>query len=96
MKVVLSWLREFAPVEGSPEDLADAQRFPALSVTPRLAITCLDQVGDEPVTYRYAGRRRQAAVETFIAAVVNAVGAAEILLGFGADRLTFRISAIAH
>ncbi|MFZ1642847.1 MAG: adenylosuccinate synthetase [Candidatus Contendobacter sp.] len=68
------------------EDLADAQRFPALSLTPRLAITCLDQIGDDKVTYYSGGLRRQATVESFIAAATAAVGIHEVLLGFGADR----------
>ena len=67
-------------------DLADAKRFPALAVIPRLAITSLDQVGDEPVTYYHGGRCRQTSLETFLAAIAHVVGLAEILLGFGAAR----------
>lgn len=73
------------------EDLADARRFPALAVTPRLAITCLDQVGDAKATYYRGGLQRQATVESFVAAVAKTVDINEVLLGFGADRRSIRM-----
>lgn len=68
------------------EDLVDADRLPGLAVDTRLAITCLDQIGDEKVTYYSGGMRRRASVEAFVGAVSKAVDACEVLLGFGADR----------
>jgi adenylosuccinate synthase len=68
------------------EDLADADRLPGLSIKTRLAITCLDQVGDDTVTYYSGGMRRRASVESFVSAVSRAVGASDVRLGFGADR----------
>jgi len=68
------------------KDLADANQLPGLAVDARLAITCLDQIGDEKVTYYSGGIRRQAKVEAFVAAVSRAVGASDVLLGFGAER----------
>ena len=68
------------------EDLADADRLPGLAVDARLAITCLDQVGDDKVTYYSEGLRRRASIESFVGAVSKAVDAHEVLLGFGADR----------
>ena len=67
-------------------DLADAKRVPTLLVAPRLAITCLDQVGDRPMTYYRDGLRHRARLEPGIATVADAVGASDVLLGFGADR----------
>ena len=73
------------------EDLADTQQFPALAVTSRLAITCLDQVGDAKATYYRSGLQRQATVESFVAAVAKTVNINEVLLGFGADRKSTRM-----
>ncbi|MDG4551315.1 MAG: adenylosuccinate synthetase [Candidatus Contendobacter sp.] len=68
------------------EDLADAGRLPGLAIKARLAITCLDQVGDDKVRYYSGGMRRRASIESFVAAVSATVGIDKILLGFGADR----------
>ncbi len=68
------------------DDLADAGRLPGLSIKTRLAITCLDQIGDDKVTYYGGGLRRRASIESFVSAVSRAVGASDALLGFGADR----------
>ncbi|MFO1424222.1 MAG: adenylosuccinate synthetase [Candidatus Competibacteraceae bacterium] len=68
------------------EDLTDAGQLPGLSIKTRLAITCLDQVGDDKVTYYSGGMRCRASIEAFVAAVSRAVGARDRLLGFGADR----------
>ncbi|HRD67437.1 MAG TPA: adenylosuccinate synthetase [Candidatus Competibacter sp.] len=68
------------------EDLADAGQLPGLSIKTQLAITCLDQIGDEKVTYYDSGMRCQMNIEAFIGAVSKAVDARGVLLGFGADR----------
>ena len=68
------------------EDLADAGRLPGLSIKTRLAITCLDQIGDDKVRYYSGGLQRRTSIESFVAAVSRAVGASDVLLGFGADR----------
>jgi len=75
------------------EDLADAVRLPGLSIKTRLAITCLDQVGDEKVTYYSGGMWRRASIEAFVAAVSRTVGASDVLVGFGVDResITWRV-----
>lgn len=72
------------------EDLADAGRPPGLALKARLAIACLDQVGDEKVTYYSDGRRRQASIESFVTTVADAVGIRDLLLGFGAERGAIR------
>ena len=71
-------------------DLADAKRFPALSVIPRLAITGLDQLGGEPVTYYGDGLQRMATIESFVA--VAGAGMADVLLGIGAGRNSIQVS----
>ncbi len=68
------------------EDLADAGRLPGLSIKTRLAITCLDQIGDDKVRYYSGGLQRRTSIESFVSAVSRAVGASDALLGFGADR----------
>lgn len=72
------------------EDLADAKRWPEVSVNARLAITCLDQLGDEPATYYRDGLRRAASIESFAAAA--SAGMADVLLGIGADRNSIQVS----
>ncbi|CDH44077.1 adenylosuccinate synthetase, partial [Candidatus Contendibacter odensensis] len=65
-------------------DLADAALSPALTVHPRLAITCLDQIGDEKMRYYRSGRYHQTTIASGVAAVATAVGLHEVQLGFGA------------
>jgi adenylosuccinate synthase len=67
-------------------DLTDADRAPGVSIETRLAITCLDQIGDEPVTYYAGGVRRRERLEPGVAAVADAAGIGDLLLGFGAAR----------
>lgn len=62
-------------LRANADDLADAGRLPGLSIKTRLAITCLDQIGDDKVTYYGGGLRRRASVESFVSAVSRAVGA---------------------
>ena len=38
MKVLLSWLREFAPLEGAPEDIADQLSALGLAVEEMTAV----------------------------------------------------------
>jgi len=68
------------------EDLADAVRLSGLAVKARLAITCLDQVGDQKVTYYSDGIRHQVNIEAFVGAVLCTVGASDGLFGLGVDR----------
>ena len=68
------------------EDLADAARLSGLAIRTRLAVTCLDQVGDEPVTYYRNGVRHRERLEPCVAAVADAVDIRDVLLGFGAAR----------
>ena len=67
-------------------DLNDARRFAGIAVKPRLAITCLDQLGDGPAIYCQGGRRCQARLESLIAAVRQATTINEVWLGRGPDR----------
>jgi adenylosuccinate synthase len=55
-------------------DLADARRFPALAVNARLQVSCLDQLGDEPVIYYRQGNRRQGGPEQFLATATKITG----------------------
>ena len=68
------------------EDLADAVRLSRLAVKVRLAITCLDQVGDQKVTYYSDGIRHQVNIEAFVGAVLRTVGASDGLFSFGVNR----------
>ena len=67
-------------------DLNDARRFAGIAVKPRLAITCLDQLGDGPAIYCQGGRRCQARLESLIAAVRQATDMNEVWLSRGPDR----------
>ena len=71
-------------------DLSDVGRVADVSVNPRLAITCLDQLGDGPAIYCQGGRRRQAGLEPFVAIVTRAVGINSTQLGLGPDRDSVR------
>lgn len=55
-------------------DLADTRRFPALTVSARLRVTCLDQLGAAPVIYYRQGRRHQDELEPFLAMAAKATG----------------------
>ena len=87
----LAWLDLDLLQRAIVTDLADATQIPALTVTPRLAITCLDQVGDAKATYYRSGLQRQTTVESFGAAVAKTVDISEVLLGFGAGRELVRM-----
>lgn len=67
-------------------DLADADQVSGPMIHPRLAITCLDQLGDGPVVYCQSGRRRQGELEAFVASVAGSVGIRQIVCSFGAER----------
>jgi adenylosuccinate synthase len=71
-------------------DLSDVGRVADVSVNPRLAITCLDQLGDGPAIYCLGGRSRQAGLEPFVAIVTRAVGINSTRLGLGPDRDSVR------
>jgi adenylosuccinate synthase len=71
-------------------DLSDASRCPEVSIHPRLAITCLDQIGDGPGIYCQGGRRSQAELEPFIATVKQATKMNAVWLGLGPDRDSIR------
>ena len=60
-------------------DLADARRFPTLTVSARLMVTCLDQLGDAPMIYHHQGRRRQDGPEQFLTTAVKATGLPALL-----------------
>jgi adenylosuccinate synthase len=65
-------------------DRADATRSPTLAVHPRLAITCLDQIGAEKMRYYRGGKCHQATIESSVATVAEVVDLHEVQLGFGA------------
>ncbi len=67
-------------------DLNDARQCPEISIHPRLAMTCLDQLGDGPAIYCQGGRLRQGGLESLIAAVRQATAMNEVWLGWGPDR----------
>jgi len=71
-------------------DLSDVGQVADVSVNPRLAITCLDQLGDGPAIYCQAGRRCQAGLEPFVTRVTRAVGINSTQLGLGPDRDSVR------
>ncbi len=65
-------------------DLSDAGAYPGLMVEPRLAITCLDQIGTAKMRYYRDGQCYQATIESAVAALVAAVGIETVDPGFGA------------
>ncbi len=67
-------------------NLSDVSRFAGLAVQPRLAMTCLDQLGDGPAIYCQGGRRCPARWESLIAAVRQATDMNEVWLSRGPDR----------
>lgn len=71
-------------------DLSDMNRCPEISVDPRLAITCLDQIGDELAIYRRGGHCCQSGLESFVAAVTQATDLDKVGLGWGPDRDSIR------
>lgn len=67
-------------------DLNDAQQCPGTAVHPRLAITCLDQLGDGPAIYRQGERLRRTGLESFIAVVRQATVMSEVWWCRGPER----------
>ncbi len=65
-------------------DLSDADPLSALTVYPRLAITCLDQLGDEKMRYYRGGQHCQATIASGVATVAEAVGIQDVRFGFKA------------
>ncbi len=67
-------------------DLSDAAAYPALTVDASLALTCLDQLGDEPVRYHQGSRVRRTSLEAFVAAAAETTALKPTLLSFGPAR----------
>ena len=65
-------------------DLSDAGAYPGLLVEPRLAITCLDQIGTAKMRYYQDGQLQQATIASAVTALGAAVGISAIDLVFGA------------
>ncbi len=65
-------------------DLSDTGAYPGLMAEPRLAITCLDQIGAAKMRYYRDGQCYQATIESAVAALVAAVGIETVDPGFGA------------
>lgn len=80
------WLDLDRLQRGIAADLSDGHSFPALILHSRLAVTCLDQLGNEEITYYHSGVRHQARPEIVMAAAANMVGVPNVLLSFGATR----------
>ena len=71
-------------------DRADAIAWPGITLDTRLAITCLDQVGDDAATYVRQGVQQRGTLDALVAAAAEAVEANQVLLGFGAGRADLR------
>lgn len=71
-------------------DLSDARLTPEIALDPRLALTCLDQLGDRPAAYYQGGRLRRAGLETLLAAVRPATTLNPVWLGWGPERGALR------
>jgi len=81
-----AWLDVDLLEQAITADLSDARRCPEIAVEPRLAIACLDQIGDGLAIYHQAGRRYRVGLESFIAAVAQATDLDQVWLGWGPDR----------
>lgn len=86
------WLDLSVLKDAIVRDLQEVRRLPGLTAKPRLAVTCLDQIGSDKARYYSRGLAHQASVDELIGAMVEAVSAAKVLLGFGLERhsTTFR------
>lgn len=80
------WLSLDRLQQGITDDLSIAHAFPALNIRAYLAVTCLDQVGDDPIAYYRNGVFRRTTLKTFISEVVELINFHSVLLGFGAAR----------
>ncbi|CDI02987.1 Putative Adenylosuccinate synthase (modular protein) [Candidatus Competibacter denitrificans Run_A_D11] len=71
------WLDLDVLREAIAGDLAEAEQLPGLFLKPRLAVTCLDQISDDRVTYCTAKVLRQTSVGEFMMALTEAVNLSE-------------------
>jgi adenylosuccinate synthase len=67
-------------------DLADADRVPGLIIEPQLAISCLDQLGNESAVYHHEGRCYQTGLEAFVTKITQSVGIVRVMCSLGAMR----------
>ena len=72
------------------EDLSDARLTPEIAVDPRLAMTCLDQIGTGPAVYLQGGRDHATTLEALVAAIRSATMLNPVWLGWGPDRNALR------
>lgn len=81
------WLDLAVLREAIARDWAEANKLPDCSIELRLAVTCLDQLQDQPVTYYHEGQQRRTTRTAFIQTLAELFTTTPpIFLGFGADR----------
>ncbi|MBK8185153.1 MAG: adenylosuccinate synthetase [Candidatus Competibacteraceae bacterium] len=85
------WLDLDVLGEAIAGDLAAAEKIP-VSIEARLAVTCVDQVNGDRMTYYSRGKRHQASITEFIAVLAGILNRKDILLGYGPDRASGLIS----
>jgi adenylosuccinate synthase len=67
-------------------DLADADRVPSLVIEPCLVVSCLDQLGEEPIVYYQGGRQQQVGLAAFATMIMDSLGMNLMACSFGAMR----------
>jgi len=68
------------------QDLAEASQLTMLALKPKLALSCLDQIGYEEVTYYVSGRRCQAKADRFPTIMMNSLQLDEVSVSFNPNR----------
>lgn len=68
------------------QDLAEASQLTMLALKPKLALSCLDQIGYEEVTYYVSGRRCQAKADRFSTIMMNSLQLDEVSVSFNPNR----------
>lgn len=86
------WLDLDVLREAIAGDLAEADRLPGLLISPQLAVTCLDQIDKDEVTYYEGKVQRQANISTLLKTLVKSLAVEAVLVGFGADRTSIRVA----
>lgn len=85
------WLDLDVLREAIAGDLAAAEKLP-VSIETRFAVTCVDQINGDRMTYYSCGERHQASITESIAALAGILSRGDILLGYGPDRASGLIS----
>ncbi len=81
-----AWLDLDLLCEAIARDLALLERLPRLSIKRRLAMTCLDQIENNQLSYYSAGRRKWASIDEVLTTLASILGLEDVLLSWGLHR----------